>query len=825
MDVPEAVRERVLQRVSFALAWDAPQVLSALGWNAADVARACAHTTALTDATATATATATAASDATATAASDAHTTATATAASDAILSTSPFAAAFNAAAPFAAAFNAAANDAKPGPVARVVPASNAGVPAEGMMVVEMPAPRSQATYWGAPRSYRTNWSIWDLERDADCVAVAVANARVLAKLPITIAQLARALRGLVGHRAVAVWTLAARALEPDPPQPTAADRAAPPLPAADRNADGDGDAPMASAAMVAWTMDLRARLQAAFNVDTNPPPIAGVPDGAETRLAPPLRKADAWGGRVSTLVSALADDASPPVPADALADALALCASPTRAAAAAAPAVPTDAVRAVLHRAVQQGVSAHELASAFAHLQRPDLVDAVVWHLLRLPVPSRVRRGPRDAAAAAMYAPFGPLPPELGLRILAELSPTDLVHSARRVCRAWRHLVALLAEADRRHAFVCAAPDWRRHTLEHRRAHTADILQRWPTWPLPVWCTCGQTLPHHVAVSLLSVPAAPPNGGLAYADIHPQPLPVARWARLRPARDVALALHDAAGTGLNVCAVFSSAWAANVGALLPFAVHIPPEVVRPSDAAGLAALAGTVVAGSTPYHRRGASHRYHALAEYADGEDGRPRDGDGHHTDIVEQLWEQLSDPRDAASWYRASASHASRRRAHGDEGALEEDEEAWRDAWRTIGSAAGIMDDADDTVGWDPTEWDTSVYDEFQAQHPEYAATVTAALEAADASQWRARQHTVRAGAALYRYAQTRGSGAPPVGAAHVAALDRLRAAFEAHCVLSTSFGDAGDLSDVPTAVYFVGLTRSGDLAGLWALMVMDV
>ena len=136
------------------------------------------------------------------------------------------------------------------------------------------------------------------------------------------------------------------------------------------------------------------------------------------------------------------------------------------------------------------------------------------------------------EMAQQASSESFARLPTELLERILAHLTPADLV-ACRRVSRAWRATVGLLAAADRRHRYACApvlpAPqEW----LEDSDDWVEVALG-------PVPCSCGALLPSPCRAARQLAPSA----DVDYTSVHAGQLPPTLWRMAARHRATAQAL------------------------------------------------------------------------------------------------------------------------------------------------------------------------------------------------------------------------------------------------------------------------------------------
>ena len=185
-----------------------------------------------------------------------------------------------------------------------------------------------------------------------------------------------------------------------------------------------------------------------------------------------------------------------------------------------------------------------------------PDPVHATL--LRQLDDNDTVVATPRPPPSRSLAA----LPAEVFWRVLAHLSPIDLV-SARKVCRAWRALVHAYEVVDARHAFRCEL------VMPSTPARDGSA-------PTAATCTCGALVDPVTALLRAGRPSHH-SGAVEqpYARAHGGRLPPALWRDIASARAVASALQRAA-------APISGRYLVNIG--LPVVGRAGPDADDFSD-------------------------------------------------------------------------------------------------------------------------------------------------------------------------------------------------------------------------------------------------
>ena len=194
--------------------------------------------------------------------------------------------------------------------------------------------------------------------------------------------------------------------------------------------------------------------------------------------------------------------------------------------------------------------------------------------------VPILLRAGGPPSQPLATGIQLSTLPIELQTAILGWLSPEDLLFCAR-VCRTWRVIVGNYRRLDVAHWYKCATLDDSGNLSSSDLEDFTDLEQ----WESVMLCTCGSViLPNLYHHTEMRDPERQ-----TYRDRHAERFPPARWAVLRPQRELAcdLALSAAAWDQRLLEPKFLTyrcKW-------MPVFVYLPQDVHRPTTSPGLRRL------------------------------------------------------------------------------------------------------------------------------------------------------------------------------------------------------------------------------------------
>ena len=512
------------------------------------------------------------------------------------------------------------------------------------------------------------------------------------------------------------------------------------------------------------------------------------------------------------------------------------------------------EQVRSLLLLAERQGVTAYQLFDACKAAGHLHLADLVVWHLTHHPAAYALVHGiERQTAASAQNSAaeisarlvsaeavgledsesvavvvepmpeifsrsaaetmMAQLPMEVLVAVLCQLWALEDLIVCRRVCRRWRAAVVILATRDRRFAYHCGVRDWcSLHNLPGIPEPALPITEMAMFFlPRPaivdMWCTCGRLLPSDVAAVMFDSVADVQLAYPPYADRHgDQRRPLARWAQLRPSRDLALALAQA-------CAridprVLEGNFNFQQAPWLPLFLWLPEAVVRPRNTTELLALVRTLV-------------------------------DDVQDNDLaLAALWTRLSDPANARAWYSQYSTTA----------APSQHSPTWEATWLQARPPATMSPSERARalqVRLDGDYYDPTYQEAFVHRYPDYAVRDTRHLQLQDdcggwqKRRWLARLTALRwadaveCGCCPFSRRRALGTDLNTATANDIAlnlfdkvhVVDAVASLFDERCVLSCTYAPESDgdykenthnfYGGLP-ATYFIGLDARGHLVG---------